>query len=151
LDVNLHFFLGQEVAAVHEQALITAALPVIEDVMGFDFAGARTLNVSQGGRQAVFGYEGVTSCGTPSCDVVISPVADDYTVLHELSHLWSSVFRERWLSEGFAQLVPEEVAPLLPEGTLIGEPVTRTQSTYPLQLDEWSEDLTSVIGAEETQ
>lgn len=149
LDVNLHFFLGQEVAAVHEQALITAALPVIEDVMGFDFAGARTLNVSQGGRQGVFGYEGVTSCGTLSCDVVISPVADDYTVLHELSHLWSSIYRERWLSEGFAQLVPEEVAPLLPEGTLVGEPLPRTQSTFPLQLDEWSENLTPVIGADD--
>ncbi len=80
--------------------------------------------------------------------MVISPVADDYTVLHELSHLWSSIFSERWLAEGFAQLVPEETAPQLPEGVLTGEPPARTPSTYPLQLDDWREELTPVIGAD---
>jgi len=147
LAANLSYFQGQEAAATHQQALITAALPVIEEVMGFDFTGAAQLNVSQGGRQEILGYEGVTSCSEASCEVVISPVADDYTVLHELSHLWSSIFSERWLSEGFAQLVPGETAPRLPEGVLQGEPLSRTPSTYPLQLDDWEEELTPVIGA----
>jgi hypothetical protein len=149
LTVTLRYFAGQEAAAAHQRALITAALPVIEQVMGFDYAGPATLDISHGGRQAILGYEGVTSCGTDSCDVVVSPVADDYTVLHELSHLWSKIFRERWLSEGFAQLVPEEVAPQLPEGTVTGDPPTRTPSTYPLQLDDWGEELTPVIGADD--
>lgn len=149
LSVTLRFFAGQESTASHQRALIIAALPVIEGVMGFDYAGPASLHISQGGRQAVLGYEGVTSCGTDACDVVISPVADDYTVIHELSHLWSPIFRERWLSEGFAQLVPEEVAPQLPEGTVNGSPPTREPSTYPLQLDEWSDELTPVIGADD--
>ena len=150
LAVSLTYFLGEEAAAQHHQQLIAAALPEIERAYGFDYAGPSVLNVSQGGRQEILGYEGLASCGDASCEVVVSPIADDYTVLHELSHLWSGTYAERWLSEGFAQLIPEEVTPLLPPGLVNGEPPQRMPATVGLQLDDWGY-VEPVIGASEDE
>lgn len=151
LAVNLVYLQGEDAAAAHQRDLITAGLPLIEQAMGFSYDGPELLNIAHGGRQSVLGYEGLTSCDpNASCEVVLSPIADDFTVLHEMSHLWSNVFSRRWLSEGFAQLTPEEVAPLMPEGLVQGAPPQRDSSNVALQLDEW-EALQPVIGADDDQ
>lgn len=150
LAVTLTYFLGEEAVAAHHQEVITQGLPVIEQVYGFDYSGPLALNVSQGGRQSIFGYEGLTGCEDDRCEIVISPIADDYTVLHELAHLWSDIYEERWLAEGFAQLVPLAVAPQLPGGVIAGAPPVRAASTIDLALDDW-EQLGSAINASDDE
>jgi hypothetical protein len=148
VNVTLTYFQGEDAAAQHEQQLITAGLPVIEEVYGFDYAGPAAVNIVQGGRQSSLGYEGVASC-TPdvSCDIVISSVADDYTLLHELSHMWSSIYAKRWLAEGFAEFVAETAGPQLPAGLVAGDPVVRSDPAISLALDDWG-DANSLIGAD---
>jgi hypothetical protein len=99
----------------------------------------------------VLGFEGLTTCGlTGDCQVVVSPAADDVTFLHELTHLWSAIYAERWLSEGFAQLIAEETADALPGGLVHSRPAERESTTVDLRLDEWG-SVSSLIGAEESE
>jgi hypothetical protein len=146
IDVNLTYFQGEESAANHLRALIPAALPVIESLFGFAYDGPATVNVEQGGREAVLGYEGITQCSADSCQIIISPVADDITVIHELAHLWTDIYTERWLQEGFAQLIADEAAAALPAELIQNRPLPRQAEAVDLQLDDWGE-VTSVIGA----
>jgi len=148
VNVTLTYFQGEDAVAQHEQQLITAGLPVLEQVYGFDYAGPAAVNIVQGGRQSSLGYEGVASC-TPaaSCDIVISPVAGDYTLLHELSHMWSNIYAKRWLAEGFAEFVAETTGPQLPAGLVIGDAPVRSDPAISLALDDWG-DASSLIGAD---
>ena len=148
VNVTLTYFNGEDAAAAHQQSLITAALPVIENIYGFDYDGPATIHVSQGGRQSSLGYEGLASC-TPSvsCEIVISPVAGDYTLLHELSHMWSDIYSKRWLAEGFAEFVAETAGPRLEAGVIVGSPPERSGQPVELALDDWG-DAGMVIGAD---
>jgi hypothetical protein len=151
VPVTLTHFKGEESVAQHLKDLVSSGLPVIEDLYGFSYPGPLAVNIAQGGRQAVLGYEGITTCEpSTACDIVVSPIADDITVLHELAHLWSQIYDKRWLSEGFAQIVAEEAAGRLPPGFVQGQPPVRAASGIDLQLDEWG-DVTSIIGADESE
>lgn len=147
LNVTLTYFEGDEQTAQHQQALITAGLPVIEEAFGFRHPGPAALNVSQSGQQEVLGYEGLAGCDADACNIVISPIASDYTVLHELAHMWTTIYDKRWLSEGFAELVAEIAGPRLPEGIVVGDPPERAPSSIPFQLDNWG-PTTSLLGAD---
>jgi hypothetical protein len=148
VNVTLTYFQGEDATAAHQQALIAAGLPVIEQVYGFDYDGPTAVHISQGGRQSSLGYEGLASC-TPdvSCEIVISPVAGDYTLLHELSHMWSNVYSKRWLAEGFAEFVAETAGPQLEAGVVVGSPPERGGPVVSLALDDWG-DASTVIGAD---
>jgi hypothetical protein len=151
VDVQLSYFQGEEATAQHLQNLVIEGLPKIESLFGFAYPGSPTIEIAQGGRQVVLGYEGLTSCDAATgCRVVVSPVADDVTFLHELVHLWSGVHGKRWLSEGFAQLIAEEAAAALPPGLVQSYPPEREPATVELPLDEWG-DVSSLIGAEESE
>jgi hypothetical protein len=150
VSVAVTYFQGEDAFASHLRDLVVAGLPIIEDLYGFPYSGPATVNVAERGRQVILGYEGLTTCGSDSCDVAVSPIADDHTVLHELAHLWSGVYGKRWLAEGFAQLIAREAAPLLPAGLLQGPAPQRDQPSVELQLDAWAE-VTTVIGADEEQ
>ncbi|HEV8573237.1 MAG TPA: hypothetical protein VGR43_00875 [Dehalococcoidia bacterium] len=151
IGVTLSHFQGEEAAAQHLKDLTTAGLPVIEQLSGFSYPAGATINISQGGKQAVLGYEGVTTCDpADGCQVVVSPVADDVTFLHELAHLWSVIYGKRWLAEGFAQLIAEEAAGVLPEGLIQTRPGEREPAAVDLRLDAWG-DVSSLIGAEESE
>ena len=151
VPVTLTHFKGEEAVAQHLKDLVASGLPIVEDLYGFPYPGPLAVNVAQGGRQAVLGYEGLTTCEpATACDIVVSPIADDITVLHELAHLWSQIYAKRWLSEGFAQIVAEEAAGRLPPGFVQGQPPVRAASGIDLQLDEWG-DVTSIIGADESE
>lgn len=149
VPISLTYFQGEEAFAQHLQDLASAALPIMEDVYGVLYGGPE-VKIAQGGRQAVLGYEGVTSCDSARCSIVISPIADDLTALHEFAHLWSGMYGKRWLSEGFAQLVAEGTAARLPAGLVQGQPPARDPPALELQLDDWGE-VTSIIGAEESE
>jgi hypothetical protein len=150
VSVTLSHSQGEEAAAQHLKELVSAGLPVIEEMFGFAYPGSPLITVSQGGRQAVLGYEGLTSCDDAGCSVVVSPVADDVTVLHELAHLWSGVHAKRWLAEGFAQMIAEDAASALPPGLVQGEPPQREPASVDLRLDEWA-DVSSLVGATDSE
>lgn len=147
LNVSLTYFEGDEAIAQHQQSLITAGLPVIEETVGFRHPGPAALSIAQGGQQAVLGYEGLTGCDAGSCNIVISPIASDYTVLHELVHMWTGIFEERWLAEGYAELIANIVGPQLPEGVVSGAPAEREPPTVDFQLEDWG-PAASLIGAD---
>lgn len=147
LSVTITYFQGDEGFADHLRDLVPAALPIIEERYGFLYAAAGDVAISQGGRQAVLGYEGITTCEDTGCEIVVSPIADDVTIIHELAHLWSDIYDERWLSEGFAQLIAEETVAKLPPDLVQGEPPIRRFAGFDLQLDQWG-DVSSVIGAD---
>ena len=147
VPVNITYFQGEEAFAQHVSDLAANGLPVIEDIYGLTYFGPGTINISERVRQVILGYEGLTSCdAATACEVNISPIADDYTVLHELAHLWSGLYDKRWLSEGFAQYVSVLAAPYLREGLVSGTPPARQQASVELQLDDWG-DVDSVISA----
>lgn len=146
LTIDLSYFEGEDETAAHLQELIPAALPLIEDVFAFQYEGPEQIEIRQGGRQAVLGYEGITQCSSGRCEITISPVADDITVIHELTHLWTGIFAERWLSEGFAQLYADEVASRLPAELVRSRAEQPQAEAVDLPLDEWGE-VTSVIDA----
>jgi hypothetical protein len=146
----MSYFQGEDETARHLKDLITQGLPLIQDLYGFAYPGPTTVKIAQGGQQAARGYEGITSCGNNvNCSVVVSPAADDITVLHELSHLWSGIYGKRWLSEGFAQLIAEEAAAGLPAGLIQSQPPVKDPPATDLKLDEWGQ-VGSLIGANES-
>ena len=151
VSVSVTYFQGEGSTALHLKDLASAALPLMENLYGFSYPGLGSVSVAQGGRQSVLGYEGLTSCHPASgCSVVVSPAADDMTVLHELAHLWSSIYGKRWLSEGFAQLVAEEAAGAMPPGLVQSQPPEREPAAVDLRLDDWGE-VSSLIGADESE
>jgi hypothetical protein len=149
VPLTITYFQGEESFAQHVSELAVKGLPVIEDIYGLTYFGPGAINISERVRQVILGYEGLTSCDSATaCEVNISPIADDYTVLHELAHLWTGLYDKRWLSEGFAQHVAVLAAPYLPEGLVTGSPPARQQPSVDLQLDDWG-DVENVIGATE--
>ncbi len=149
VPVNITHFQGEEAFAQHVGDLAMQALPVLENIYGVPYFGPPTINISERVRQVILGYEGLTSCdAATACEVNISPIADDYTVLHELAHLWSGLYEKRWLAEGFAEYTAALAAQYLPEGLVSGTPPVRQQPSVDLQLDDWG-DVESVIGASE--
>ncbi len=149
VHVTLRYFPGEEAFANHSRELIAAALPVMEEVAGFPYKGPPTLKVAQGGLQATLGNEGVTTCGESECNIVVSPVGDDYTTIHELAHLWTGIFSKRWLAEGFAQLMAEDAVGRLPAGLVQGQAPKWEPSAIDLQLDEWEDASASITATEE--
>ncbi|MCH8345961.1 MAG: hypothetical protein IIC87_03410 [Chloroflexi bacterium] len=146
VDVTLTYFPGEEAWAQHIQDLVTAGLPVIADLYGFPHPGPPTINIAERGRQVILGYEGLTSCDIVSCDIDISPIANDVTALHELAHLWSDIYDNRWLAEGFANLIALKAAQHLGPSLIQGSTDPPAQTTLDLRLDEWGE-VTYLIAA----
>src|SRR3990170_7904872 len=146
VEISLTYFQEEEEWAQHLQELVTAALPVMEDLYGFPYAGPPTVDISQRGRQIILGYEGLISCHDAACDIAMSPVADDVTALHELAHLWSDIYDKRWLAEGFAGLIAIKTAAILGSGVVRGGAGPPEGRTLDLRLDDWGE-VTSLIAA----
>ena len=146
VGITLTYFQGEKEWAQHLQELVTAALPVMEELYGFPYAGPPTVDISERGRQIILGYEGLTSCDAAACDIAVSPVADDVTALHELAHLWSDIYDKRWLAEGFANLIAIKTAAILGPGIARGGAGPPEGSTLDLRLDDWGA-VTSLIAA----
>lgn len=144
--VSIEYFESEDAVAAHQREVIEVTMPLIADAYGFPYENATAITVTHSGRQSVLGYEGLASCTEVGCDILISPGTRDYTLVHELAHLWSNVFAARWLSEGFADWVATQVVDGAPEGLLTGDLTPTSPASVPLQLDEW-EDATALIGA----
>ena len=149
--ITLTYFQGDAPWAQHLRQITRAALPIIEKLYGFPYPGPSAINLAERGRQAILGYEGLTTCDPQTaCNIAISPVANDFTVLHELAHLWSGIYTKRWLIEGFAELVADETAARLPASLLQGEPPSLPKTSQDLRLDEWG-NVTSITTTTDAQ
>lgn len=144
--VSIEYFESEAAVAAHQREVIEETLPLIAAGYGFPYQNATFITVTHSGRQSVLGYEGLTDCGEERCDILISPGSRDYTLVHELAHLWSDIFAARWLSEGFADWVTTQVVDRAPEGLLTGDLTPTSPARVPLQLDEW-EDVGPLTGA----
>jgi hypothetical protein len=137
VDVALTYFPGEDAWARHLQELVAAALPPMEELYGLPYPGPQAVNIAERGGQILLGYEGIASCDVSSCDIGISPIADDITALHEMAHLWSDIYDNRWLDEGFAQLIAFRAAQRLGPDLVQGSTDPRPPTTLDLRLDEW--------------
>ncbi|MCH7810729.1 MAG: hypothetical protein IH863_09135, partial [Chloroflexi bacterium] len=144
--VSIEYFESEDAVAAHQREVIEETMSLIADAYGFPYQNATLITVTHSGRQSVLGYEGLAECREERCDILISPGTRDYTLVHELAHLWSDVFAARWLSEGFADWVTTQVVDRAPEGLLSGDLTPTSPARVPLQLDEW-EDAEPLIGA----
>ncbi len=144
--VSIEYFESEDAIAAHQREVIEQTMSLLADAYGFPYQNATAITVTHSGRQSVLGYEGLASCTEDRCDIVISPGTRDYTLVHEMAHLWSSVFAARWLSEGFADWVATQVVEQAPDGLLTGDFTPTSPASVPLQLDEW-EDAEPLIGA----
>ena len=149
LNITLRHFPGEEAWAARMRTLAEAALPVLEDLFGVAYDGPATLEIAERGRQEIAGYEGTFGCLFDACLIGISPLASDSVAIHELAHLWTEPFENRWLSEGMAEYMSELAAQRL-EGLVETFQFGRPQTVAKLQLDDWGRSR-YLIGASGTE
>jgi hypothetical protein len=130
VQVKVSYFTGDESWAAHVEDVIRRGLPLLEEANGFPYPGPSTIEVVESGYRDTHGYEGLAN---RQGGIRLTPVADDQTILHEVSHLWSGVFASRWLAEGMADFTANVAA-----RTLNIRPTTVPQPlpTSPV-LEEW--------------
>ena len=111
-------------------------MPVLEALFGTAYQGPFELEIAERGRQEIAGYEGTFGCLFDSCVIGISPLAGDVVVLHELAHLWTQPFENRWIAEGLAEFMSERAAESL--AALVGPYESlKPPVTADLQLGSW--------------
>ena len=99
VEVKIQHFAGDEAWAARVDDLIRRGLPLLEEANGFPYPGLPVIEVVESGYRDTHGYEGLANT---QGRIRVTPVVDDQTVLHEMSHLWSGIFASRWLAEGMA-------------------------------------------------
>ncbi len=100
IRIRVRYVAGEEAWAKKIVAVLTEALPVLEDVMGFPYQGSGEIEVIRSRSSETQGYEGLYE----DADTVgILPSATRGTIVHEGAHLWSWPFDSVWLKEGWAE------------------------------------------------
>jgi hypothetical protein len=130
VEVRVSYFTGDEAWAARIEDLVRRGLPILEEANGYNYPGLPLIEIVESGYRDTHGYEGLAnSLGR----LRVTPVADDRTVLHEVSHLWSGIFASRWLAEGMADFTANVTARKL---GLRVEPARRPIPPGPV-LEEW--------------
>ena len=98
LGVTIYYENTNDAWAHHVADLILMALPRVEELAGFDypFNYNITVRIQQGDNNYNMLQQGV----------YLIPRTWDFAVIHELVHYWTGIYQERWLSEGYATLLP---------------------------------------------
>jgi hypothetical protein len=99
VQVTVSYFTGDESWAARVDEIVRRGMPLLEAANGFPYPGPPAIEIVESGYRDTHGYEGLAN---NQGRIRLTPVADDQTVLHEVSHLWSGVFASRWLAEGMA-------------------------------------------------
>jgi hypothetical protein len=110
VDLVLRYWQGDEAWAGRAEELITDVLPIYADMFGAAYAGPSTIRISEKGGSEIYGARGVALCQNTICALAATPAADDQVLLHEISHMWSPPFDNRWLTEGIAEYVSLKAA-----------------------------------------
>jgi len=100
ITIRVRYAEGEEEWAQKVVSVLSKALPVLEDVMGFPYQGSGEIEVVRSATSETGGYEGWYE----DADTVrIHPSASVATIVHEGAHLWSWPFKDTWLTEGWAE------------------------------------------------
>ncbi len=149
VSLTLRHFPGEEAWAGHVEEVARAALPLLERLFGF--ASENTfLEISQRGQQETFGYDGFADCFARICRIGVSPVSDDLVLVHELAHVWTPKFDNRWLGEGLAEFMSRRAAAELGALLSFDEPLP-PERTVPLYLHDWSEPTNFLTADDDAQ
>ncbi|MDX1468857.1 MAG: hypothetical protein R3258_05910 [Acidimicrobiia bacterium] len=89
---------------------VEKGLPVLQSLVGLDWAPGTFLQIIESGDVAHSGYGGWYIQGSETIEV--TEWASAHIVLHELSHTWfdQDLFKERWITEGLADEFATEAA-----------------------------------------
>ncbi|MEX2238702.1 MAG: hypothetical protein WEB00_14355 [Dehalococcoidia bacterium] len=142
VSLVIEFFEGEEAWANEIATLIEEALPALEEANGHPYAGPDTVTIREAARSETEGYAGRAQSGCQDdCVIQLLPVTSDFVALHEASHLWSNIFTERWLYEGFADWTAERAAAQLDVNADISTPALDSldEPDGGLQLIQWME------------
>lgn len=107
VQVDVSHFAGDEAWAARVEEIVRRGMPLLERANGYRYQGPRTIEVVESGYRDTHGYEGLAN---NQGRIRLTPVADDQTILHEISHLWSGIFASRWLAEGMADYTANTAA-----------------------------------------
>jgi len=91
---------------------ITAALPVLSDLIGIDYFGTRHLIVIETVSRSIDGYAGIFDKSQATDEIQIAYDVEEGVTYHEAAHAWFnfSISSDRWILEGFASYYGELAA-----------------------------------------
>lgn len=113
IDFIIRYWAGDEQWAQRAEKMMLESLPVYAEIFGAPYGGPETIRLSERGGSEIYGALGVAYCQNTICALAATPAADDQVVLHEISHMWSDPFDNRWLTEGIAEYVSLKAAAML--------------------------------------
>jgi hypothetical protein len=113
VDLVLRYWRGDEAWAERAEELLTNALPIFAEMFGAAYAGPSTIRLSEKGGSELYGNRGLALCQNTICALAATPAGDDQVILHEISHMWSNPFDNKWLAEGIAEYVSLKAAAML--------------------------------------
>ena len=116
-----------------------AAIPILEEYTGVAYPGQGEVEIHEKESREIFGYAGLAGCYRVSCAISVVPGwGDEATLFHELAHIWTQAFRDRWLSEGTAEFLSRKVlARLDPETAALIDVEYEGWDGPPFALNTW--------------
>lgn len=140
VTLSIEYFEGDRFWAERLADLLEVALPVLEQVNGHPYQGPERVVFREAGRSETGGYAGrAQATCKEACVVEILPVSSTFVALHEAAHLWSGIFSERWLYEGFADWSAEQAALAMGLDVSVSTPTLASLPEQQLPLRQWSE------------
>ena len=134
IRIRVRYLEGEEAWANKVVNVLSQALPVLEEVMGFPYEGSGEIEVIRSTTGETYGYAG----GYEDDDTVrILPNASRATIVHEGAHLWSWPFASVWLSEGWAEWAARETIRRLKMNPEEGEYQLPGRDKLKMPLESW--------------
>ena len=110
IDINgqpfkliLRHFPGDVAWADRVQSITPQAIPAIQTAIGVPYPGPPTLRVTERTGPEMYGAAGIAQCNTDICALAIGQDSEAEVLLHEIAHVWTYSFKNRWLAEGTAE------------------------------------------------
>ena len=118
ITVSITYIVGDEDWAERIVTLSGQAIPVLEEFTGVPYPGQDEVEIHEKESREIFGYAGLAGCYRVTCGISVVPSDyDEATLFHELAHIWTMAFRDRWLSEGTAEFLSWKTVARLSPGT----------------------------------